>query len=75
MECTGNAAFTECLAVNCFESKVQVHLCENVTIILGSLVVKTQGKCSYYMEGVSKSATFMTVTVPMIIITVVMFLL
>jgi hypothetical protein len=25
--------------------------------ILGSLVMKTPGKCSYFMEGVSKSAT------------------
>jgi hypothetical protein len=37
--------------------------------ILDSLVMKTPGKCSYFMEGVSRSATFTTLTAAMIIVT------
>jgi hypothetical protein len=29
--------------------------------------MKTPGKCSYFMEGVSKSATFITLAVQMIV--------
>jgi hypothetical protein len=32
-----------------------VHLHEKVVTILGSLLMKAPGKCSYFMEGVSKS--------------------
>jgi hypothetical protein len=44
-----------------------VHLCEKVANVLGSLAMKTPGKCSYFMEDASKSATFTTLTVPMIV--------
>jgi hypothetical protein len=43
--------------------------------ILGSLVMKTPGKCSDFMEHVSKSAAFTTLAVPMIVVTVMKFLL
>jgi hypothetical protein len=56
-------------------AKVQVHLCEEVMSILGSLVMKTPGKCSDFMEGVSKSAAFTTLAVPVIVVTVMKFLL